>query len=85
MTKQNQPRFRPFLRVPYEYRCFFAEPLELWESKHFTPGVWITSDKVKSTIKNQDTLQIENTKYRVLHKKKNIDASFAEHAKFKNK
>ena len=35
----------------------------------------VTSEKVKSTIKNQDTLHIENTKYRVLHKKKNIDAS----------
>ena len=63
----------------------FAEHLELWEYKRFTRGVWVTSDKVKSTIKNQDTFHIENTKYRVLHKKKNIDASFKEHTKFKNK
>ena len=48
-------------------------------------GVWVTSDKVNKTIKNQDTLLIENTKYRVLHKKKNVDASFAEHPKFKNR
>ena len=65
--------------------AFFAEHLEVWEYKRFTRGVWVTSDKVKSTIKNQDTLHIENKKYRVLHKEKNIDASLAEHPKFKNK
>ena len=60
----------------------FAKHLELWEYKRFTRGVWVISDKVKSTIKNQETLHIENTKYRVLHKKKIIDAFFAEHTKF---
>ena len=63
----------------------FAEHLELWEYKRFACGVWVTSDKVKSGIKNEDTLHIENTKRRVLHKKKNIDAFFAEQTKFKNK
>ena len=45
----------------------------------------MTSDKVKSTIKNQDTLHIENTNYRVLLKEKNIDAFFPEDTKLKNK
>ena len=62
----------------------FAEHLEHWKYKRFT-RVWVIRDKVKSTIKSQDTLHIEKTKYRVIHKKKNIDASFAEHAKFKSK
>ena len=48
-------------------------------------GAWATSDKVKSTIKNQDTLHIENTIDKVLRKTKNIDASFGEPPKFKNK
>ena len=65
--------------------AFFAGNLELWEDKRVTRGIWVTSDKVKSAIKNQDTFHIENTKYRVLHKKKNIDASVKEHTKFKNK
>ena len=30
-------------------------------------------------------MHIENTLYRMLHKKKNIDATLAEHPKFKNK
>ena len=42
--------------------AFFAEHLELWEYKRFAGGVWVTYDKVKSTIKNQDNLHIENTK-----------------------
>ena len=45
----------------------------------------MTSDKVKSTIKNQDNLNIENTNYRVLLKEKNIDAFFPEDTKLKNK
>ena len=36
----------------------------------------MTSGKVKSTIKNQDTLHSENTLYSVLHKKKNIECFF---------
>ena len=40
---------------------------------------------MKSTIKNQETLHIENIKYRVLYKKKNIDAYFAEHKTFQKK
>ena len=74
MTNQNQlTRFRPFFKVPYQYRCFFCRT-----PKTYTRGVWVTSGKVKPTIKNQDTLHIENTIYRVLQKTKNIDASFAE-------
>ena len=33
----------------------------------------------KSTIKSKDALYVENAIYSVLHKKKNIDASFTEH------
>ena len=65
--------------------AFFAKHLELWEYKRFTHGVWVSRDKAKSTIKNQDTFHIENTKSRVLHKRINNDASFAEHSKLKNK
>ena len=75
MTNQNQD-------YPINIVASFAEHLELWEWKRFTEGVWVNSDKVKSTIKNQDTLHIDN---RVFHTKKNIDASFEEHPKFKNK
>ena len=49
----------------------FAKHLELWEYKRFTRGVWVISDKLKSTIKDQDTLHIKNTKYREIHRKKN--------------
>ena len=47
----------------------FAEHLELRESKRFTRGGWVTSEKVKSTIKNQDTLHIDDSIYSLLHKK----------------
>ena len=54
----------------------FAEHLELRESKCFTRGGWVTSGKVKSTIKNQDTLHIEDSIYSLLHKKKKYRCLF---------
>ena len=88
MTNQNQPRFSHFSGCHVNIVVSFAEHLELWECKRFISGVWWqskTSEKVKLGIKNQETLHMENAKYRMLHKRKNIDASFAEHTKFKNK
>ena len=81
MTNENLvTRFRSFLRVPYQYRCFFHGRPRAFD---FTSGIWVTTDKVKSTVKYQNTLHVENTVYRALHKKN--DASLTEHPKFKNK
>ena len=74
-----------FSGYPINMVASFAEHLELRESKRFTRGGWVTSEKVKSTIKNQDTLHTEDSIYTLLHKKKNIDASFTGHTKCKNK
>ena len=63
-----------FSGYPINMVASFAEHLVLRESKRFTRGGWVTSEKVKSTIKNQDTLHIEDSIYSLLHK--------VEHQKF---
>ena len=83
-------KIQVIFRVPCQFRCFFCRTLTTFKTKRFTHGVWVTSDKVKLTIKNQYTLHIENTgcstkrnsKYflllkcynRVLHEKSNFVA-----------
>ena len=48
----------------------------------FTPGILVTSDKLKLVNKNQDSLQFENAMYRVLYERSNITALFEEHLEF---
>ena len=52
-------------------------------ARGITRTIWVTSDKVKATITNQDTLHVETTIYRVLQEEYvYIDASLE---KFNNK
>ena len=47
--------------------------------------MWVASDKLKSAMKNNDTLYFGNATHRVLYERSNIATSFADHLIFQKK
>ena len=71
---------KPTSNIRATFHCyFFCRTQRISKAK--VHRIWGTCDKVKSTIKDQNTLHIEYVIYKVLHKNKNINVSFTEVSK----